>query len=88
MASPRPAPPTAVAPLPGGTPPVYSDADEKQRIRFQIELEFVQCLGNPNYLHFLAQRGYFRDSKFVNYLSYLQENEKGVTVQLQHVIKD
>lgn len=29
-------------------------------------------MGNPNYLHFMAQRGYFRDSKFVNYLSYLQ----------------
>lgn len=39
---------------------------------FQVELEFVQCLGNPNYLHFLAQRGYFKDEKFVNYLDYLQ----------------
>lgn len=37
-----------------------------------MELEFVQCLGNPNYLHFLAQRGYFKDSKFINYLEYLQ----------------
>ena len=53
-------------------PPMYSEAEEKQRIRFQIELEFVQCLGNPNYLHFLAQRGYFKDSCFVNYLKYLQ----------------
>ena len=52
--------------------PQYSDAEEKQRIRFQVELEFVQCLGNPNYLHFLAQRGYFKDSKFINYLEYLQ----------------
>ena len=37
----------------------------------QIELEFVQCLGNPNYLHFLAQRGYFKESNFINYLGYL-----------------
>jgi hypothetical protein len=24
--------------------------------RFEVELEFVQCLANPEYLHFLAQR--------------------------------
>ena len=29
-------------------------------VRFQVELEFVQCLANPNYLNFLAQRGYFK----------------------------
>lgn len=29
-------------------------------VRFQVELEFVQCLSNPNYLNFLAQRGYFK----------------------------
>ncbi len=49
----------------------YSDAEEKLRLRFQIELEFVQCLGNPNYLHFLAQRGYFKEANFINYLRYL-----------------
>ncbi|XP_042298383.1 mediator of RNA polymerase II transcription subunit 31 [Sceloporus undulatus] len=42
-----------------------------QRLRFQMELEFVQCLANPNYLNFLAQRGYFKDKAFVNYLKYL-----------------
>ena len=36
-----------------------------------VELEFVQCLGNPNYLNFLAQRGYFKDPAMINYLSYL-----------------
>ncbi|BET00054.1 Mediator of RNA polymerase II transcription subunit [Nesidiocoris tenuis] len=41
------------------------------KLRFQIELEFVQCLGNPNYLNFLAQRGYFKDPAFINYLKYL-----------------
>ncbi len=35
-------------------------------------MEFVQSLGNPNYLHFLAQRGYMKDPCFVNYLKYLQ----------------
>ena len=50
---------------------MYSDYEEKERLRFQIELEFVQCLANPNYLNFLAQRGYFKEKCFVNYLKYL-----------------
>ncbi|CAG2177561.1 unnamed protein product [Oppiella nova] len=41
-------------------------------MRFQIELEFVQCLGNPNYLNYLAQRGYFKEKNFINYIEYLQ----------------
>jgi len=45
-----------------------SDTD---KTRFEVELEFVQCLCNPNYLNFLAQRGFFDDSAFVNYLKYL-----------------
>lgn len=27
------------------------ETDDQQRLRFQIELEFVQCLANPNYLN-------------------------------------
>ena len=54
------------------SPHYVSDQEEKQRLRFQVELEFVQCLGNPNYLNFLAQRGYFKESPFINYLKYLQ----------------
>jgi len=51
----------------------YPDQEaEKDKLRFQVELEFVQCLGNPNYLNFLAQRGYFKDPAFINYLAYLQ----------------
>ena len=53
-------------------PHFVNDQQEKDRLRFQIELEFVQCLGNPNYLNFLAQRGYFKDAVFINYLKYLQ----------------
>ena len=49
-----------------------TSSGEKEKLRFQVELEFVQCLGNPNYLNFLAQRGYFKDTAFVNYLSYLR----------------
>ncbi|RWS12896.1 mediator of RNA polymerase II transcription subunit 31-A-like protein, partial [Dinothrombium tinctorium] len=48
------------------------ESEEQQRFRFQIELEFVQCLANPNYLNFLAQRGVLKDRCFVNYLAYLQ----------------
>ncbi|XP_023172949.1 mediator of RNA polymerase II transcription subunit 31 isoform X2 [Drosophila hydei] len=48
------------------------ESEEQQKRRWQIELEFVQCLSNPNYLNFLAQRGYFKDPSFINYLKYLQ----------------
>ena len=43
----------------------------EEKKRFEVELEFVQCLSNPHYLNFLAQRGYFDDPAFVNYLKYL-----------------
>ncbi|CAO1381093.1 unnamed protein product [Diamesa serratosioi] len=48
-----------------------AESEDQIKVRFQTELEFVQCLANPNYLHFLAQRGYFKDAGFVNYLKYL-----------------
>ena len=41
-------------------PPQKSIALNDDAVRFQVELEFVQCLANPNYLNFLAQRGYFK----------------------------
>ncbi|XP_065831488.1 mediator of RNA polymerase II transcription subunit 31-like [Oscarella lobularis] len=44
---------------------------EEDKERFEVELEFVQCLANPFYLNFLAQHGYFKDKAFVNYLKYL-----------------
>ncbi|KAK9767844.1 suppressor of hpr1 [Basidiobolus ranarum] len=40
--------------------------------RFQVELEFIQCLANPWYLNYLAQQEYFKDAAFLNYLEYLQ----------------
>lgn len=30
---------------------VAIESDEQARLRFQVELEFVQCLANPNYLN-------------------------------------
>eukprot|EP01023_Acetabularia_acetabulum_P012103 TRINITY_DN15635_c0_g1_i3.p1 TRINITY_DN15635_c0_g1~~TRINITY_DN15635_c0_g1_i3.p1 ORF type:complete len:135 (-),score=20.62 TRINITY_DN15635_c0_g1_i3:123-527(-) len=40
--------------------------------RFTMELEFVQLLGNPAYLNWLAQNRWFEDEAFLNYLKYLQ----------------
>ena len=43
----------------------------EQRKRFLVELEFVQCLANPNYLNYLAKQGLFSNDSFKNYLRYL-----------------
>ncbi|KAJ1823523.1 suppressor of hpr1 [Coemansia sp. RSA 2703] len=40
--------------------------------RFEVELEFVQCLANPWYINFIAQQGYFEKPEFINFLKYLQ----------------
>jgi len=45
--------------------------EDKERVRFEMELEFIQCLANPKYLNFLAQSLYLEDEAFVNYLKYL-----------------
>ncbi|KZO95557.1 SOH1-domain-containing protein [Calocera viscosa TUFC12733] len=62
-----PIPPEAAAPP---DPPV-DPVREENRARFEIELEFVQALASPFYLETLAQRGYFLQEEFVNYLKYL-----------------
>ncbi|KAF9362791.1 hypothetical protein BGX34_005494 [Mortierella sp. NVP85] len=67
----------ASSPLTGassGPPPnTFTTEDEYEQLkRFQIELEFVQCLSNPWYLHHLAQQQYFNQDSFVRYLDYLQ----------------
>ncbi|KAK6343219.1 suppressor of hpr1 [Orbilia blumenaviensis] len=41
------------------------------KTRFEIELEFVQCLANPFYLNYLAQGKYLQDEAFLQYLEYL-----------------
>ncbi|KAJ1503769.1 Mediator of RNA polymerase II transcription subunit 31 [Coelomomyces lativittatus] len=48
------------------------ETQEEAKLRCETELEFVQCLANPDYLHFLAQSDYFSIPEFINYLSYLQ----------------
>ncbi|KAJ9122735.1 hypothetical protein QFC24_004164 [Naganishia onofrii] len=62
--------------LPAGS----KDADEepteeelsRNKDRFEIELEFIQCLASPNYLHELAIQGYLEDPAFLNFLEYLE----------------
>ncbi|RNA35978.1 Mediator of RNA polymerase II transcription subunit 31 [Brachionus plicatilis] len=55
--------------------------EKQQRRRFLVELEFVQCLANPNYLHFLAKQGMFDNDSFKNYLKYLLYWKKPEYVQ-------
>ena len=46
------------------------DAGDDAR-RLAVELDFVQCLASPLYLHFLAQNGYLESPPFLRYLDYL-----------------
>ncbi|XP_059072933.1 mediator of RNA polymerase II transcription subunit 31 isoform X2 [Cryptomeria japonica] len=49
----------------------YKDPDDGRQ-RLLLELEFIQCLANPTYIHYLAQNRYFDDEAFIGYLKYLQ----------------
>lgn len=40
--------------------------------RWEVELEFVQSLANPQYVNFLAQNKYLEKQEFLNYLEYLE----------------
>jgi mediator of RNA polymerase II transcription subunit 31 len=51
--------------------PAPSDAKVANRTRFELELEFVQALANPFYLHSLAQQSILEQPAFINYLKYL-----------------
>eukprot|EP00124_Ichthyophonus_hoferi_P000027 Ihof_evm27s1 gene=Ihof_evmTU27s1 len=41
------------------------------KLRFEVEMEFVQLLADPKYLNYLAQQREFEKPEFVNYLKYL-----------------
>lgn len=43
-----------------------------ERKRFEIELEFVQALCNPEYLQYLHKKNYFKNKKFIDFLDYLK----------------
>ncbi|KAJ9101731.1 hypothetical protein QFC21_003070 [Naganishia friedmannii] len=61
-------------------PPLAGDCDKepteeeliRNKDRFEVELEFIQCLASPNYLHELAIQGYLEDPAFLNFLEYLE----------------
>ncbi|TFK25558.1 SOH1 family protein [Coprinopsis marcescibilis] len=55
------------------TPAMAAPTDPKaaNRARFELELEFVQALANPYYLHSLAQQNILEQPAFINYLKYL-----------------
>ncbi|GFH44428.1 SOH1-domain-containing protein [Chaetoceros tenuissimus] len=40
--------------------------------RFELELEFLQSLASPAYLHYLATQGYYQDKQFLKFLNYLK----------------
>lgn len=63
------------------------DARTVNRERFELELEFVQSLANPYYLHSLAQQNLFDQPAFINYLEYLQYwREKDYARFIQYVV--
>ncbi|KAH8886768.1 SOH1-domain-containing protein [Thozetella sp. PMI_491] len=66
-----PSVPLAPPPLPSGS----SGTGEETYggyTRFELELEFVQSLANPNYLNHLAVQKFLADPRFVAYLAYLR----------------
>ncbi|KAI0321232.1 SOH1-domain-containing protein [Amylostereum chailletii] len=64
-------PPKSPSAVPPDVPSVADPARENNRARFELELEFVQALANPFYLHSLAQQGVLHQPAFINYLAYL-----------------
>lgn len=49
-------------------PNASTDPKAENRARFELELEFVQSLANPFYLHSLAQQNILEQPAFINYL--------------------
>ena len=63
------------------------DPKAANRARFELELEFVQALANPYYLHSLAQQNILSQPAFVNFLKYLLYwKEKDYARFIQYVL--
>ena len=56
----------------GTSSPAAAVPGVTEKERFEAELEFVQALANPEYLHHLAQNRYLDDPDFLAFLEYLQ----------------
>jgi hypothetical protein len=66
-----------------------SDPKTINRARFELELEFIQSLANPHYLHSLAQQNILEQPAFINFLKYLlyfKEKDYARFIQLDLVI--
>jgi mediator of RNA polymerase II transcription subunit 31 len=83
MDAPPPPPPAAAAPRLASTTSTTSStththANQYQytlpddETRFALELEFIQCLANADYLHWLALNKYLEDPAFLAFLRYLK----------------
>jgi len=65
-----------------------TEAKAANRARFELELEFVQALANPFYLHSLAQQNILEQPAFVNFLQYLlyfKEKDYARFIQYVHI---
>ncbi|KAG6861680.1 hypothetical protein C0995_013249 [Termitomyces sp. Mi166 len=68
-----------------GTP--SNDPKSVNRARFELELEFVQALANPFYLHSLAQQNILEQPAFINFLAYLQYFKEKDYARFIHTIR-
>ncbi|KAF9528515.1 SOH1 family protein, partial [Crepidotus variabilis] len=71
------------------TPALPADPKVANRARFELELEFVQALANPFYLHSLAQQNILEQPAFVNFLEYLlywKEKEYARFIHYPHAL--
>ncbi|PSN32809.1 Mediator of RNA polymerase II transcription subunit 31 [Blattella germanica] len=73
---------TKGVPFPGGP-----ETEDQQKLRFQIELEFVQCLANPNYLN-STKNQYPMCLYFLDLLQYEHFRREVVSAQCTKFIDD
>ena len=67
---------------------IIEDPRAANREKFELELEFVQSLANPYYLHSLAQQNILDQPAFINYLAYLlywKEKDYARFIQFVHI---
>uniref|UniRef100_A0A7S1ZKB5 Mediator of RNA polymerase II transcription subunit 31 n=1 Tax=Ditylum brightwellii TaxID=49249 RepID=A0A7S1ZKB5_9STRA len=65
-------PPPAPLPSENSTPTTAKTTTELPPNRFELELEFIQCLASPAYLHHLAESNVLSSPSFLSYLRYLR----------------
>jgi len=66
-----------------------SSTEDLPANRFELELEFVQCLASPAYLHHLATTGILSEQTFIQFLEYLhywKQPEYARLIQYPHCL--